>query len=116
MNEPCKGCQSFVVVMISLTPETQKTPRFLFLVPRSHRLPAGLLGGSLGPVSSGGGTRLPGRLSLAPLASGSSREASRGSLPVGTSAEAALESSRLLLDGELLLLDLLLGLGLRVAV
>lgn len=88
-------------------------------------LPAGLLGSGVSPLGGGGrgsgSASLPGGgLSLAPLGGGSgSREASRSSLPVtSTSGEAGLDGDRALLlnGGELLLLDLLLGLGLRVAV
>jgi hypothetical protein len=88
-------------------------------------LPAGLLGSGVSPLGGGGrgsgSASLPGGgLSLAPLGGGSgSREASRSSLPVtSTSGEAGLDGDRALLlnGGELLLLDLLLSLGLRVAV
>lgn len=100
------------------------TPKFAFLFRAVSCLPAGLL--SLGPLGRGGSgrgsTRLPGGgLGLGPVARGGSREGSRGSssLPVtATSSEAGLDGGNTLLinTGELLLLDLLLSLGLRVAV
>jgi hypothetical protein len=100
------------------------TPEFSFLFRAVSCLPAGLLG--LGPLGGGGGgrgsARLPGGgLGLGPVASGGSREGSRSSssLPVtSASGEAGLDGDRALLidTGELLLLDLLLSLGLRVAV
>lgn len=93
-------------------------------------LPLGLLGGLVGPLagrlaSAGspvGGLASGGGSGGVPVArgSGSTGETSSGSLPVTTSGllEARLDGGRALLvdAGELLLLDLVLGLGLRVAV
>lgn len=85
-------------------------------------LPLRVLGGSLASPLSGGSARgtpvLAGGTVPASAGSGSTREA-RLSLPVGTSAlEASLDGSGALLvdTGGLVLLDLLLSLGLRVAV
>ena len=100
-------------------------PKNAFLFCAFSCLPAGsLLRSGISPLGRGGGgsggARLPGGgLSLAPLASSGGGEASGSSLPVSTtSGEAGLDGDRALLlnAGDLLLLDLLLGLGLRVAV
>lgn len=89
-------------------------------------LPAGgrVLGSSVSPLSGGGrgssaGLPVGGGLGLAPLAGSGGGEASGSSLPVtSTSLETGLDGNGALLlnTRELLLLDLLLGLGLRVAV
>ena len=100
----------------------------LLVVARSLvTLPRGLLGSLAGGGGSSGSSPLGGGGSGTPLVTGSAvpagtsgtSEASGGSLPVTTStSEAGLDGSgALLLDaGGLLLLDLLLGLGLGVAV
>ncbi len=87
----------------------------------------GLLGSLGTPLGGGGGgtggipVALAGRDGIAPLTTGGggTSETSRRSLPVTTGgSEAGLDGGNtLLLDtGELLLLDLVLGLGLGVAV
>jgi hypothetical protein len=104
------------------------TPTLLTFFPN---LPGGILGG-LGstPLSRRGrssrgsattsGSSVPGTgLSLAPLTTTSSGEASRGGIPVTTSSGVTgLDSDNafLLNTGELVFLDLVLSLGLRVAV
>lgn len=101
----------------------------LLVVTRSLvTLPRGLLGsltggggGGSGPLGGGSGSGTPLVTgSAVPAGTGGTGEASGGSLPVTTSSssEAGLDGSRALLlgAGDLLLLDLLLGLGLGVAV
>jgi hypothetical protein len=100
----------------------------LLVVARSLvTLPRGLLGSLAGGGGSSGSSPLGGGGSGTPLVTGSAvpagtggtSEASGGSLPVTTStSEAGLDGSGALLlnAGGLLLLDLLLGLGLGVAV
>lgn len=111
------------VVRAAVTPG----PENCLFIHANSCLPAGLLGGGLGPLAGGGGgssgTGLPASgLSLAPLSAsggGGGEGSSRGSLPVSASSGVAgLDGSRALLlnTGELLLLNLLLGLSLRVAV
>lgn len=115
-------------------PPLRLTPKMTICILTISCLPArGLLGSGLSsPLARGGGgrgrgsggTSLPAdRLSLSPLATrggGGGREGNGGSsLPVtNSSREAGIDSSRglLLNTGELLLLNLLLSLGLRVAV
>jgi len=104
------------------TPPVRLTPFAQFL----RYLPAGR-GGSdllgLGPLGGRGsdsrsGSGIPGGgRSIAPLTTGGG-EASGGSLPLTTSGEAGLDGGNTLLlnTGELLLLNLLLGLSLGVAV
>lgn len=91
---------------------------------RRNRLPLGgsLLGG-LGPLTGGlgarGGPVLTGTVPVATGGGGGTGEAGGGSLPVGTGLlDTGLDGGGALIlnAGELLLLDLLLGLGLRVAV
>lgn len=108
------------------------TPRqFLPSIPFENRtdlpLGRGLLGSLGTPLGRGGGgtggvpVAVAGLDGVTPLATGggSTSETSRGGLPVTTGgSEAGLDGGNtLLLDaGELLLLDLVLGLGLGVAV
>jgi hypothetical protein len=103
------------------------TPKSAFLfcafscLPARGRLLGSRLSSPLGGRGRGSGSaRLPGGgLGLAPLASGGGGEAGGSSLPItGTGLEAGLDGNRALLlnAGELLLLDLLLGLSLGVAV